>query len=113
VPNGGVFAVSENVSWQANCANDVKLWYTRRSESHQVSRPSEKVVSRGTAKFECQENRLAAFQTESHHSTIRALVEHTGTNTGLLANCGWHHQTVPKVGSEYHVSRRLPCRESE
>jgi hypothetical protein len=51
--------------------------------------------------FKNRENQLAVFLTEIHHTATRSLVECTGTNARRFANCGRHHQIVPKVGRGY------------
>jgi hypothetical protein len=79
---GGVSAANEKVSCQQNRANDLILRHATLSGSQQASRLGENVISRGKRKSECQGNRLAAFETEVHHSEVHAIIEHTGTNTG-------------------------------
>jgi hypothetical protein len=100
------------ISFQASRLNGSKSSYAKHQGSPKVSMPSEKAVSRGIIEFEYRENQLAVVLTEIHHPSTRGLVECTGTNAGRFANCGQHHQIVPKVGGGYLVVQHVPERES-
>jgi hypothetical protein len=103
-----VFNVNGTILFQASRVNGSKSSYAKYQRSQQVSRPSEKAVSRWMIEFKYRENQLAVFLTEVHHPATRGLVEYTGTNAGRFANCSRHHQIVSKVGCGYVVVRHVP-----